>query len=148
MENTSKLSPVSDRDIAYYQRRNQNRIFEALTSFFAGEAERRGISKKDVSDAIRRDPASITRLLSAASNVTADTVSAFLLSLGAEMDYRVVRFNERAPANEMHPLIAKILSARHQQASVQVEHKPRAPKGRFEKVSGVGTNATTALLSY
>src|SRR4051812_615429 len=108
MENTSKLSPVSDRDIFYYQRRNQNRIFEALTSFFAEEAERRGISKKDICDSIRRDPATITRLLSTPSNVTADTVSTFLLSLGAEMDYRIVRFSERSPSNEMHPLIARL----------------------------------------
>jgi hypothetical protein len=108
MENTLKLSPVSDRDIFYYQRRNQNRLFEALTSFFADEAERRGISKKDISESIRRDPASITRLLSTPSNVTADTVSAFLLSLEAEMDYRIVRFSERAPVNEMHPLIARV----------------------------------------
>jgi hypothetical protein len=64
------------------------------------------------------------------------------------MDYRVVRFSERAPANEMHPLIAKILSAQSQQANVVVERKPPTPKARFAKVSGVGTNATTAVLSY
>jgi hypothetical protein len=137
MENTSKLSPVSDRDIAYYQRRNQNRLFEALTSFFAQEAERRGVSKKDVCEAIRRDPASITRLLSTPSNVTADTVSTFLVSLGAEMDYRIVRFSERAPANEMHPLIARL---RGLKADVQYK-KPHKPKVGFEPVTPLKSNS-------
>ena len=144
MENTSKLQPVSDRDLAYGLRRNQNRLFEALTSFFAEEAERRGITKKDISEAIRRDPATITRLLSTPSNVTSDTISAFLLSLGAEMDYRVVRFSERAKANEMHPLIARGLAEREQTPRVKVENKTQPPKAKFEKLSPTGTNATVA----
>jgi hypothetical protein len=129
MENTLKLSPVSDRDIYYYQRRNQNRLFEALTSFFAEEAERRGISKKDISDSIRRDPASITRMLSTPSNVTADTISNFLLSLEAEMDYRIVRFSERSPANEMHPLIESGLKPK-----IENKQKPR-PRRPFETIT-------------
>lgn len=131
MENSSKLSPVSDRDIAYYQRRNQNRLFEAVTSFFAEEAKRRGISKKDVAEAIRRDPATITRLLSTPSNVTADTFSLFLLSLGAEMDYRIVRFSERSPANEMHPLIAKLHGSKN---TFQYKDQPK-PKPGYETVT-------------
>lgn len=134
MENTLKLSPVSDRDIFYYQRRNQNRLFEALTSFFAEEAERRGISKKDISDAIRRDPASITRLLSTPSNVTADTISNFLLSLGAEMDYRIVRFSERATANEMHPLVERVLKPK-----LESKQKPR-PQKAFETITPIGSS--------
>jgi len=135
MENTSKLSPVSDRDISYYQRRNQNRLFETVTSFFAEEAERLEISKKDICTAIRRDPASITRLLSTPNNVTADTISSFLLSLGAEMDYRVVRFSERAPANEMHPLIERVLTPK-----VEHKQKPRS-KQAFESIrTSVGSS--------
>lgn len=138
MENTSKLSPVSDRDISYYQRRNQNRLFEALTSFFSEEAERRGISKKDICDAIRRDPASITRLLSTPSNVTADTISSFLLSLGAEMDYRVVRFGERAVSNEMHPLIERILASK---PKVENGQKSRPPKAFETIATSVGSSS-------
>ncbi|HZL40246.1 MAG TPA: hypothetical protein VFC45_08200 [Pseudolabrys sp.] len=135
MENTSKLSPVSDRDISYYQRRNQNRLFETLTSFFSEEAERRGISKKDICDAIRRDRASITRLLSTPSNVTADTISSFLLSLGAEMDYRIVRFSERAAANDMHPLIERVLKPR-----LESKQQPR-PQKSFETVTPIGSSS-------
>ena len=135
MENTSKLLPVSDRDISYYQRRNQNRLFEALTSFFAEEAERRGISRKDICDAIRRDRASITRLLSTPSNVTADTISSFLLSLGAEMDYRIVRFSERVAANEMHQLIERVLKPK-----LESKQKPRPPKAFDPIVTPVGSS--------
>ena len=142
MENTSKLPAVSDRDIAYYNRRNQNRIFEALTSFFAEEAEQRDITKKDVADATRRDPASITRLLSHPSNITADTCSTFLLSLGAEMDYRIVRFSERVPANEMHPLIARG-TAKASKADVQF--KKAQPKARFEQPARIKSTNTHVL---
>jgi len=142
MENISKLSSVSERDIAYYQRRNQNRLFEALTSFFADEAEKKGLSKKDIADAIRRDPATITRLLSAPSNVTTDTVSAFLLSLGAEMDYRIVRFEDRSPANEMHPLIARI----NKPTNGVAYNNPHKPKPGYESVTPAQSNTQVIKL--
>jgi hypothetical protein len=110
MANTSKLSPVTDRDIFYYRQRTKNRLFEALTAFFAEEVERRKISKKDIAECLRRDPASITRWLTTPSNLTLDTISDLLLSLGAEMDYTVAKFNERSIPNEMHPLIARIIA--------------------------------------
>ena len=141
MENTSGLPAVSDRDIFYYQRRNQNRLFEIMTSFFAEEAERRGITKKDVADAIRRDPASITRLLSTPSNVTADTISSFLRSLEAEMDYRIVRFSDRVPANEMHPLIARL----NDRESVVEYKQERQQKKPYERPDLAKPSSTKVL---
>jgi len=130
MENTSKLVSVSDRDIFYYRQRSRNRLFEAITSFFASEAERRGISKKDIAECLRRDPASITRWLTAPSNLTSDTISDLLLSLGAEIDYSVEKFEDRLRPNEMHPLIARIV------ATQVVEHKPpHQPKKPFEPLT-------------
>src|SRR5690349_24493980 len=108
MADTSKLTPVSDRDVFYYRQRSKNRLFEALTSFFAEEAERRGITKRDIAECLRRDPALITRWLTAPSNLTLDTISDLLLSLGAEMDYVVAKFEDRPQPNEMHPLIARL----------------------------------------
>src|SRR5438067_2202923 len=110
MENTSKLPKVSDRDIFYYRQRSKNRLFEVLTSFFAQEAERRGVSKKDIAECLHRDPASITRWLTSPSNLTVETTSDLLLSLGAEIDYVVARFEERPNPNEMHELIARLQS--------------------------------------
>lgn len=109
MENTSKLPPVSDRDLFYYRQRSKNRLFEAITAFYAEEAESREINKKDVADCLKRDPSQITRWLSGPSNLTNDSISDLLLSLGAEMDYRIVRFRDRSRANEMHPLIQRTM---------------------------------------
>ena len=127
MENTSKLSPVSDRDIFYYRQRSKNRLFEALTAFFAEEAARRGISKRDIADRLRRDPASITRWLTTPSNLTLDTISDLLLSLGAEMDYFVVRFDDRPIPNETHPLIAQFNKVGWEIKQPQKPQKPYQP---------------------
>lgn len=142
MGNTSRLPKLSDRDIFYYRRRNKNRIFEALTSFFEEEASRHGISKKDIADSLSRDPAVITRLLSTPSNVTPDTVSDFLLSLGAEMDYRIVRFNDRPTPNYVHPLIGKIID-RTAPPAIK-DDRVGAPKAKFSPVIN-GTSNTVAF---
>jgi hypothetical protein len=105
MENTSKLDPMKTRDRAYYRQRQKNRVFTELVRFFADEAERRQITKKDLAEALAKDPAQITRWLSAPSNFELDTLSDILLALGAEMDHRIVRFSDRANANYAHPLV-------------------------------------------
>ena len=107
MENTSKLPAVSDRDIFYYRQRSKNRLFEAITAFFAQEAECRDLTQRDIAECLRRDPAQISRWLSSPSNLTAESVSDLLLSLGAEMDYSVAKFDNRRLHNDMHPLIAR-----------------------------------------
>lgn len=92
------------RDRAYYRQRQKNHVFTELVQFFADEAERRQITKKELADALGKDPAQITRWLSAPSNFELDTLSDILLVLGAEMDHRIVRFSDRAKANDAHPL--------------------------------------------
>jgi transcriptional regulator with XRE-family HTH domain len=134
MENTSKLPAVSDRDIFYYRQRSKNRLFEALTSFFAEEAERRGITKRDIAECLRRDPALITRWLTAPSNLTLDTISDLLLSLGAEMDYVVAKFEDRPQPNEMHPLIARLRPV------VTVEHNKEQPKKPYQPLAQPQSN--------
>ena len=105
MENTSKLSPKKRRDAAYYRQRQKNRVFTELARFYAEEVERRGITKKDLAAALSKDPAQITRWLSAPSNFELDTLSDILLALDAEMDHRIVRFDDRARPNQVHPLV-------------------------------------------
>jgi len=111
MENISKTNPMSRRDVAYYRQRQKNRVFTALIEFFAQEAERRGVTKKDLAAALSKDPSQITRWLSAPSNFELDTLSDILLALGAEMDHKIVRFTDRSKPNYMHPLIAKHVGA-------------------------------------
>ena len=69
MEKTLKPKKVKKRDLFYYRQRSKNRLFEALTNFFADEAEKHGITKRDIAEALCRDPAQITRWLTAPSNV-------------------------------------------------------------------------------
>jgi hypothetical protein len=134
MENTSKLSAVSDRDMFYYRQRSKNRLFETITAFFAEEAERRGITKRDIAECLKRDPAQITRWLTSPSNLTSDTISDLLLSLGAEMDYSVARFADRPAPNEMHPLIAKIKLTEDKSAAEPKKYQPLAKPGSNAKV--------------
>jgi hypothetical protein len=47
MENTSKQNDkLSRRDVAYYRRRQQNRLFAQVASFFAEEAANGRITRK------------------------------------------------------------------------------------------------------
>ena len=97
MESSSKLSdPLARREIAYYRRRQQIRIFAVLAKFFEGEAELGRITRKEIADKLSKDPSRVTRWLSSPSNLESDTISDILLTMGAEMDHRIVRFSERA----------------------------------------------------
>jgi hypothetical protein len=111
MANTSKTNSMSRRDVAYYRQRQKNRVFTELVQFFAEEAERRGVSKKDLAAALSKDPSQITRWLSAPSNFELDTLSDILLALDAEMDHKIVRFDDRLKQNYMHPLVAMHVGA-------------------------------------
>jgi transcriptional regulator with XRE-family HTH domain len=105
MVDTTKKE-VKPRDVFYYRRRLKNRIFARLASYFAEEAERTGITKKDLADRLNKDPSQITRWLSGPSNLTLDTLSDLLLAMDAEADPpRFVRFSDRPKANYLHPLI-------------------------------------------
>jgi transcriptional regulator with XRE-family HTH domain len=134
MENTSRLDSLSDRTIFYYRQRCKNRLFEAITAFFAEEAERRGITKRDIAECLRRDPAQITRWLTNPSNLTADTISDLLLSLGAEMDYRIVRFEDRPQPNERHSLMSAVTVPR-------VSKKQISTSAKFEELTTAQTSA-------
>jgi len=102
------LPKLRDRDVFYFRQRNKNRLFEKLVTFFASEAERTGITKKDIAARLGRDPSQITRWLSAPNNLTPDSISDLLLALGAEMDYEVAKFEERPQPNYEHPLISEL----------------------------------------
>jgi hypothetical protein len=98
-----------ERDVFYYRQRLKNRMFAKIVSFFAEEAEKTGITKKDIAAILNRDPAQITRWLSSPSNMTLDSISDLLLAMDAEIDPPpIVRFSERLKPNYAHPLIARV----------------------------------------
>lgn len=110
MANTSKKRNVMNkRDVAYFRQRQKNNVFSSLAQLFAAEAENTGMTKKDLAEALSKDPSQITKWLSAPSNFELDTLSDILLALGAEMEHRIVPFHGRNKPNYAHPLIANIL---------------------------------------
>src|SRR5438477_10810753 len=105
MENITKTEKkISRRARSYYRQRQRNHVFSELTKFFAEESERTGITKKELATALDKDPSQITRLLSGPTNLELDTISDYLLAMGAEMDHSIVRFNDRAKPNYAKPL--------------------------------------------
>ena len=110
MVDTTKTEVKRGRDIFYYRKRFKNRIFARLASFFAEEAEKTGITKKDIARRLEKDPAQISRWLSGPSNLTLETISDLLLALDAEADPPpIVRFKDRPQPNYAHHLIASII---------------------------------------
>lgn len=110
MENISRNAPKRARDVFYYRQRYKNRVFARLVSFFAEEAERTGLTKKDIAERLNRDPALITRWLANPGNLTLETISDLLLALDAEPEPpEIVRFEDRLTPNYAHPLIARAI---------------------------------------
>ncbi|WP_143099558.1 helix-turn-helix domain-containing protein [Bradyrhizobium sp. cf659] len=142
MVNTSKLNPMKRRDVAYYRQRQKNRVFTALVEFFAQEAERRGITKKQLAESLSKDPSQVTRWLSSPSNFELDTLSDLLLALDAELDHRIVRFSDRARPNYAHPLVAQTV---HQNAKVTTESQQRRYKSTVVKRAQTEVKVETAV---
>src|SRR4051812_40422903 len=113
MENITKTErKTSRRDRSYYRQRQRNRVFSEIAKFFAEEAARTGITKKELAAVLDKDPSQITRLLSGPTNLELDTISDYLLAMGAEMDHSIVRFADRAKPNYAHPVVASYFGVR------------------------------------
>ena len=136
MDDTSKLNQPRKRDMAYYRQRQKNRVFVELVHFFAEEAERRGVTKKDLALSLKKNPSQITRWLSAPSNFELDTLSDILLALGAEMDHRIVRFEDRPQQNFAHPLVVTAYPVKGPQRNLPPHTSSGAEKGGKVRVEG------------
>jgi len=109
MKSSIKNDPKPLRDIAYYKQRYRNRVFAKLVSFITEQAEKHRLTQKDIAERVGKDPALISRLLSAPSNLTLDTISELLLALDAEAEPpEIVQFKDRRPPNHIHPLMARV----------------------------------------
>jgi hypothetical protein len=95
---------VNERPTKYYFRqRQQNRLYDTVIGAVEDAANCDGVRKKDIAETLSVPPSQVTRWLSGPANWTADTISDLLFSVGAELDFRVVRFSERAKGNRFHP---------------------------------------------
>ena len=114
-ENTSRMNPVSGRDLHYFRQRFKNRVFARLISFFVKEAEATGLPKADIAKRLQKDPAQVSRWMANPSNLTLETISDLLLAMDAEADPpEMVKFADRTAPNYAHPLMAKAIGVEGQ----------------------------------
>ena len=130
----SSKKELKRRDIAYYRRRQQNRVFTAVAQLFAEEAENGNITKKELAELLGKDPAQISRWLGAPSNFELDTISDILLAMGAEMDCRVARLNEHSKPNYAHPMISRYVTS-HPFGTGELRETHRDVTGREIKLA-------------
>ncbi len=136
MKSFTKNAAKSARDIAYYRRRYENCCFEKLVAWIAEECQKQQITKKDLAERMGKDPGQVSRLLSAPSNLTLNTISDLLLAFDAEAEPpEIVLFKDRSAPNYIHPLIARVT-----QTKVAVHKLEAFPNSPSQPIAGANSN--------
>jgi transcriptional regulator with XRE-family HTH domain len=77
--------PVPEDTLVYFRERLRDRLHSAILKAFA-QRQSDGLRQKDLAERIHRTRAQITRWLSAASNITLDSISDLMVGLGMDFD--------------------------------------------------------------
>lgn len=109
---------LPSREIAYYTRRTQNLIFDAIIRAFTEEVEAGRISRATLAKRINSTAPQVTRWLSGPSNLTANTIGMLLLGMKAELDPRVVFHRDIQKPNTAHPFFDHLATAQSRAVEV------------------------------
>ncbi|MGH7813214.1 MAG: helix-turn-helix domain-containing protein [Candidatus Binataceae bacterium] len=86
---------IPPHQLAYFRVRLRNRIHDLVVSEFGRRQKVKKATKMDLARRIGREPAQITRWLSAPSNWTLDTISDLMIAMGTEPALGVESLAER-----------------------------------------------------
>jgi len=82
----SEKGPISEKRLAYFRRRLQNRFHAVILKAFAQQEGKNGLNQKELARRIRRKPEVVNRWLIAAGNWELDTISDLLLGMKVDID--------------------------------------------------------------
>ena len=99
---------------AYFQQRQRNRLYDTIIRVVEDAARLDGIRKRDLAEKMGTSPSQISRWLSGPSNWTIDSISDVLWSVGGELNFNFVRFQDQPQGNSSHPTNAlTVLTSSH-----------------------------------
>lgn len=102
--------PLSRKQVLYLNHRLRNQVYGDLIGAFAHAVLEYGGSRAKTADRLNKHRSQITRMLSAPSNLTLDSISTFLAGIGAELETKVVFFDERPKPNYAPDLVEHLES--------------------------------------
>ena len=99
---------IPAKEIAYYNRRLQNLVFQAVITAFSNEVKAGRITRSALAKRTGASRSQITRWFAHPSNWTLDTISTLLIGMGAELESKVIFLQDRAAEYDISPVFEQL----------------------------------------